>query len=79
MTKLLEIKNLKTYFKTPEGISRAVDGVSFSIERGETFAIVGESGCGKSLTALSIMQLVPEPYGYIAGGEILFDGRNIIP
>ncbi|MEK7880505.1 MAG: ABC transporter ATP-binding protein, partial [Deltaproteobacteria bacterium] len=79
MTKLLEVKNLKTYFKTPEGISRAVDGVSFSIERGETFAIVGESGCGKSLTALSIMQLVPEPYGYIAGGEILFDGRNIIP
>ena len=56
-----------------------MDNVSFSIERGETFAIVGESGCGKSLTALSIMQLVPEPYGYIAGGEILFDGRNIIP
>lgn len=79
MAKLLEIKNLKTYFQTPEGISKAVDGVSFSIERGETFAIVGESGCGKSLTALSIMQLVPEPYGYIAGGEILFDGRNIIP
>ena len=79
MTKLLEIRNLKTYFKTPEGISKAVDGVSFSIERGETFVIVGESGCGKSLTALSIMQLVPEPYGYIAGGDILFDGRNIIP
>ncbi|MFZ3073475.1 MAG: ABC transporter ATP-binding protein [Thermodesulfobacteriota bacterium] len=79
MTKLLEVRNLKTYFKTPEGLSKAVDGVSFHIERGETFALVGESGCGKSLTALSIMQLVPEPFGYIAEGEILLDNKNIIP
>ncbi|MDP6506465.1 MAG: ABC transporter ATP-binding protein, partial [Planctomycetota bacterium] len=77
--KLLEVRNLQTYFKTSEGLARAVDGVSFSLERGETLSLVGESGCGKSVTALSIMQLVPEPAGHIAGGEILFEGVDIIP
>ncbi len=75
---LIEIKNLKTYFSTPEGKSRAVDGASFEIAKGETFAIVGESGCGKSVTGLSIMQLVAEPSGYIDSGEILFNGKNIL-
>ncbi len=79
MTKVLEIKELKTYFRTPSGIARAVDGISFSIKEGETFALVGESGCGKSMTALSTIQLVPEPAGFIAGGEIRLNGRDIIP
>ena len=75
---LLKVLNLKTYFRTSGGLARAVDGVSFSLDRGETLGLVGESGCGKSVTALSIMQLVPEPAGYLAGGQILFDGRNTI-
>jgi len=75
--KLLEIKNLKTYFHTAEGIARAVDDISFDILKGETFALVGESGCGKSVTALSIMRLVQKPAGYHAGGEILFRGKNL--
>ncbi|GIX06010.1 MAG: ABC transporter ATP-binding protein [Candidatus Poribacteria bacterium] len=74
---LLRVENLKTYFRTPEGVARAVDGVSFEISPGETFALVGESGCGKSVTALSIMQLVPQPAGYHAGGEVWLDGREI--
>lgn len=74
---VVEVKNLRTYFKTPQGLSRAVDGVSFSIEPGETFALVGESGCGKTVTALSIIQLVPAPQGYIAGGEIRLGDREI--
>jgi oligopeptide/dipeptide ABC transporter ATP-binding protein len=77
-TPVIEVKDLKTYFRSPQGIGKAVDGVSFSINKGETFALVGESGCGKSVTALSIIQLVPEPQGFIAGGEILLRGRNII-
>jgi peptide/nickel transport system ATP-binding protein len=64
---LLEIENLQTHFRTPEGINRAVDGVSFTVEAGETVAIVGESGCGKSVTAHSIMRLIPQPPGKIAG------------
>lgn len=78
MEPVIEVKELKTYFRTPEGLGKAVDGVSFKIGRGETFALVGESGCGKSVTALSIIQLVPEPQGFIAGGEILLKGRDII-
>ena len=77
--KVLEIKNLKTYFNTPSGVAKAVDGVSFSINKGETFALVGESGCGKSVTSLSVIQLVPEPAGFIKGGEILLNGKDIIP
>src|SRR5579871_1074182 len=75
---LLQVEDLRTYFNTPKGIARAVDGVSFSIESGETLAIVGESGCGKSMTALSILQLVPEPAGYIDGGRILFQGKDLL-
>ena len=74
---LLEVKALRSYFKTGAGPARAVDGVSFAIEPGETFAIVGESGSGKSVSALSILKLLPRPAGYIAGGEILFEGRDI--
>ncbi len=71
MKPVIEVKELRTYFKTPRGLSKAVDGVSFEIPRGGTFALVGESGCGKSVTALSLIQLVPEPAGYIAGGSVL--------
>ncbi|MBT7096542.1 ATP-binding cassette domain-containing protein, partial [Candidatus Poribacteria bacterium] len=67
---MLSVQNLQTYFRTPQGIARAVDGVSFDVSPGETFALVGESGCGKSVTALSVMQLVAQPAGYHAGGEI---------
>ena len=74
---LLRVDSLKTYFRTPEGIALAVDGVSFEIQHNEIFAIVGESGCGKSVTALSISQLVPQPTGFIAGGEIHYKGREI--
>ena len=75
---VLRIRELKTYFNTPRGVARAVDGVSFDIEAGETFALVGESGCGKSVTALSAIQLVPEPAGYNAGGEIFLNGTDIL-
>jgi len=75
---LLEIRNLRTYFKTDEGIAKAVNGVDLKVPRGETLGLVGESGCGKSVTALSIMRLVPDPPGKIMGGEILFDNRNIL-
>lgn len=75
--KLLEAKDLKTYFHTPSGLAKAVDGVSFEILEGETFALVGESGCGKSVTALSIMRLVQKPAGFHAGGEILFRGKDL--
>lgn len=73
---LLEVKNLQTYFKSEEGIAKAVDGVSFRIDSGETLAVVGESGSGKSVTSLSIMQLLPSA-GYIAGGQILFEGEDL--
>jgi oligopeptide/dipeptide ABC transporter ATP-binding protein len=74
---LLEVDDLKTYFKTREGEVHAVDGVSFSLERGKTLGIVGESGCGKSVTALSIMGLVPGP-GRVVSGSVVFDGRSML-
>ena len=74
---LLEVENLQTHFGSVDGINRAVDGVSFHIEEGETLAVVGESGCGKSVTASSIMRLVPEPPGKIAG-SIRFQGRDLL-
>jgi ABC-type dipeptide/oligopeptide/nickel transport system ATPase component len=75
---LLRVENLKTYFDTPRGKARAVDGVSFAVAAGETMALVGESGCGKSMTALSLLQLVPEPAGYIESGHVLFDGIDLL-
>ena len=78
MEKILELKNLKTYYSTDNGIAKAVDGVSFSLGRNRTLGIVGESGCGKSVTALSIMRLVPMPPGYFAGGEILWKGGDLL-
>jgi peptide/nickel transport system ATP-binding protein len=75
---LLEVKNLRTYFDVDDGEFRAVDGVSFAIEPGRTLGIVGESGCGKSVTALSVMGLIPSPPGRIAGGEILFEGVDLL-
>ena len=78
MTSLLEVRSLRTYFRTDEGEFPAVDGVSFSVEAGRTLAIVGESGCGKSVTSLSIMGLVPNPPGRIAGGSVRFEGRELI-
>ena len=76
--KLLEVKNLKTYFYTDEGVVKSVDDVSFDVEKGKTLGIVGESGCGKSITSLSIMQLVETPPGKIVGGEIIYQGENLL-
>ena len=75
---LLEIRDLHTHFFTPHGVFKAVNGVSLSVRRGEIMAVVGESGCGKSVTAFSILQLVAQPPGRIVGGEILFEGRDLL-
>lgn len=77
MSKLLEVKNLKTYFYTDDGVAKAVDDVTFDLDKGETLGLVGESGCGKSVSALSIMRLIPDPPGKIVGGEILFKGQEL--
>jgi len=77
LSNVLEVKNLKTYFYTEEGVVKAVDDVSFSVEKGKTLGLVGESGCGKSVTAMSISRLISPP-GRIAGGEILLSGRNLL-
>ncbi|MDO4321096.1 MAG: ABC transporter ATP-binding protein [Lachnospiraceae bacterium] len=76
--KVLQVKNLKTYYYTEEGVVPAVDGLDFDVEKGETFAIVGESGCGKSVTSLSVLRLVPTPPGKIVGGEILYNGEDLL-
>lgn len=75
---LLDIENLRTYFYTREGTIPAVDGVTFHIDRGETLGLVGESGCGKSVTALTILQLIPQPPGRIESGEILFNNEDLL-
>ena len=78
MARLLEVEDLQTYFFTDEGTVRAVDGVSWGIDEGETLALVGESGCGKSVTAMSILRLIPNPPGRIVGGSITFDGLDLL-
>src|SRR5262245_54204586 len=78
MTSLLEVRNLQTQFLTRGGVVRAVDGVSWDVREGETVALVGESGCGKSVSALSIMRLVGQPAGRIVGGQIIFKGRDLL-
>src|SRR5205085_8426355 len=78
MTALLEVENLSTWFYTRQGIVKAVDGVQFQVASGETLAIVGESGCGKSMTALSLMRLIPDPPGRIVSGSVKLAGRNLL-
>ena len=75
---LLEVRDLRTYIYTRRGVVQAVNGASFSVQRGETLGIVGESGSGKSMTCLSIMRLLPEPGGRIVGGEIIFNGEDLL-
>src|SRR5467141_2344264 len=74
---LLQVRDLRTHFFTDDGVVKAVDGVSFSLEKGKVLGVVGESGCGKSVTALSILRLISPP-GRIVSGEILFEGRNLV-
>src|SRR5207247_9815453 len=76
---LLEIRGLKTHFATDDGMVRAVDGVDLTIDRGETLGVVGESGCGKTVTALSVLKLIAMPPGRIVDGEILWQGRDLVP
>ncbi len=78
MAPLLDVRDLHTCFYTRDGVVKSVNGVSFRVNRGETLGIVGESGCGKSVTSLSIMRLVPDPPGKIVGGQVLFDGRDLL-
>ena len=79
MAPLLEIRGLRTHFSTDDGIVRAVDGVDITINKGETLCVVGESGCGKTVTAMSILKLIAIPPGRIVSGEIIFDGRDLAP
>jgi oligopeptide transport system ATP-binding protein len=78
MAVLLQVKDLKTEFRTQDGIVHAVNGISFDLAEGDTLGIVGESGCGKSVSMLSVMRLIPQPPGRIAGGEILFQGSDLL-
>src|SRR5260370_3877593 len=76
---LLDIRGLKTHFATDDGIVQAVDGVDLTVGRGETGCVVGESGCGKTVTAMSVLKLIAMPPGRIAPGQILWQGRDIVP
>ncbi len=78
MPPLLQINDLKTYFFTEEGVVKAVDGVTYDLNEGETLGLVGESGCGKSVSALSILRLIPSPPGKIVGGEVIFEGEDLL-
>ena len=75
---VMEVNDLHTYFFNRRGVTKAVDGVSFSIHEGETLGIVGESGCGKTMTALSLLRLIPKPAARIVSGEILLDGQDLV-
>jgi ABC-type dipeptide/oligopeptide/nickel transport system ATPase component len=77
-TILLSVRDLAVYFQLDGSVSRAVDGVSFDIHEGETVCLVGESGCGKSVSALAILGIIPQPPGRITGGHILFNGQNLM-
>jgi len=77
-TPLLQVRDLKTYFFTDDGVVKAVDGVSYDVQAGETLGLVGESGCGKSVSALSLLRLIPNPPGKIVGGQVLFDGEDLL-
>ncbi|HPU95942.1 MAG TPA: ATP-binding cassette domain-containing protein, partial [Bacillota bacterium] len=76
--RLLEVQDLRTYFYTEDGVVPAVDGVSFTLDKGKTLGIVGESGCGKSVTSLSVMRLIASPPGKIVSGKILFEGEDLL-
>src|SRR6267143_4450955 len=76
---LLDIRGLRTHFATDDGIVHAVDGVDLTVERGETVCVVGESGCGKTVTALSVLKLIAMPPGRIVAGQILYQGRDLVP
>src|SRR5260370_18194538 len=78
-TALVEIRGLKTHFAADEGLVHGVDGVDLTVERGETVCVVGESGCGKTVTAFSVLKLIAMPQGRIVGGQILWQGRDIVP
>lgn len=78
MSRLLEVKNLNTRFFTQDGVVKAVNDISFYVDRGETLGIVGESGSGKSVSMLSIMRLIPSPPGKITDGEVVFEGRDLL-
>jgi oligopeptide transport system ATP-binding protein len=78
MAPLLQVKDLRTYFYTEEGVVKAVDGVTYDVEPGETLALVGESGCGKSVSALALLRLIPIPPGRIVSGEVLFEGEDLL-
>ena len=78
MASLLEVRDLQTRFFTQDGVVRAVNGISYTLDAGETLGIVGESGCGKSVSVLSVMRLIPEPPGRIVGGEVLFEGQDVL-
>src|ERR1700749_1812814 len=77
--RLLEIRGLKTHFRTDDGMVRAVDGVDLTIDRGETLGVVGESGCGKTVTAMTVLKLIQMPPGQIVAGSILWQGRDLVP
>ena len=78
MPEILQLNNLRTYFRSGDSVVKAVDGVTYSVQQGETLALVGESGCGKSVSALSILRLIPNPPGRIEGGEVIFEGRDLL-
>ena len=78
MGTLLEVKGLETKFFTQDGVVNAVNGISYYLDEGETLAIVGESGCGKSVSVMSLIKLIPQPPGKIVGGEVWFDGKDLL-